>query len=423
MICRNCKKNKFLKLSNIGYQPISSIFLKNKKKIKNYSLDLFKCKSCDLVQLSKIPNLKDMYGSDYGYKTSVSKLMVNHLREKFVRLKKLNILKKNSNILDIGSNDGTFLNFFVNKEKNLNLYGIDPSASAFLQDYRKKIKIIVDFFNQKTAKKFFGNKKNIKFSLIASFAMFYDVEDPNSFCKNISNILDKDGIWALEFSYFPLLLKNLTYDQICHEHVVYYTLSTFNKIIKKNNLKIIDFSINEINGGSIEVICAKKTSKHKSKSKKIIKILNEEKSITQRDYDRFNLRVETSKSNLLLFLKNQKKGDVIGYGASTKGNVILNYCGVTHKNISYICDANPSKLGKFTPGSHINIISKERMRKINPKYLLVLIWSFRTEVIKQEKEFIKKGGKLIFPLPVFHIVDKENYSKYLKEDFSIYSFA
>ena len=423
MICRNCEKNKFLKLSNIGYQPISSIFLKNKKKIKNYSLDLFKCKICDLVQLSKIANLKDMYGSEYGYKTSVSKLMINHLKEKFIRLKKLNILKKNSNILDIGSNDSTFLNFFINTSDNLNLYGIDPSASAFIENYNKKIKIIIDFFNQKTVKQYFRNNKTIKFSLITSFAMFYDVEDPNTFCRDISNILEKNGIWILEFSYFPLLLKNLTYDQICHEHVVYYTLNTFNKIIKKNNLKIIDFSINEINGGSIEVICAKKNSKHKTKNKKINEILKKEKLITQRDYDRFNLRVETSKKNLLLFLKNQKKSDVIGYGASTKGNVILNYCGVTNKNISYICDANPSKIGKFTPGSYIDIISKERMRKINPKYLLVLIWSFKTEVIKQEKEFIKKGGKLIFPLPVFHIVDKDNYLKYLKKDFSIFSFT
>ena len=423
MICRNCERNKFLKLSNIGYQPISSIFLKNKKKIKNYSLDLFKCKICDLVQLSKIANLKDMYGSEYGYKTSVSKLMINHLKEKFIRLKKLNILKKNSNILDIGSNDSTFLNFFINTSDNLNLYGIDPSASAFIENYNKKIKIIIDFFNQKTVKRYFRNNKTIKFSLITSFAMFYDVEDPNTFCRDISNILEKNGIWILEFSYFPLLLKNLTYDQICHEHVVYYTLNTFNKIIKKNNLKIIDFSINEINGGSIEVICAKKNSKHKTKNKKINEILKKEKLITQRDYDRFNLRVETSKKNLLLFLKNQKKSDVIGYGASTKGNVILNYCGVTNKNISYICDANPSKIGKFTPGSYIDIISKERMRKINPKYLLVLIWSFKTEVIKQEKEFIKKGGKLVFPLPIFHIVDKDNYSKYLKEDFNIYSFT
>ena len=135
MICRNCKKNKFLKLSNIGYQPISSIFLKNKEKIKNYSLDLFKCESCDLVQLSKIANLKDMYGPDYGYKTSVSKLMINHLREKFIRFKKLNILRKNSNILDIGSNDGTFLNFFVNKKNNLNYTNYPTSFPIERLDY------------------------------------------------------------------------------------------------------------------------------------------------------------------------------------------------------------------------------------------------------------------------------------------------
>ena len=133
--------------------------------------------------------------------------------------------------------------------------------------------------------------------------------------------------------------------------------------------------------------------------------------------------MENSKKNLQLFLKNQNKKDVIGYGASTKGNVILNYCNINNKNISFVCDANPSKLGKFTPGSHIEIISKDKMRKIKPKYLIVLIWSFRTEVIKQEKEFIENGGKLIFPLPVFHVVDKENYKRYLKEDFTLFSFA
>ena len=133
--------------------------------------------------------------------------------------------------------------------------------------------------------------------------------------------------------------------------------------------------------------------------------------------------MENSKKSLQLFLLSQNKKDIIGYGASTKGNVILNYCNLNYKNISYICDANPSKEGKFTPGSHIKIISKNKMRKIKPKYLIVLIWSFRAEVIKQEKKFIEDGGKLIFPLPIFHIVDKENYKKYLKEDFSLYSFS
>ena len=130
------------------------------------------------------------------------------------------------------------------------------------------------------------------------------------------------------------------------------------------------------------------------------------------------MRIQTSKKNIQLFLSNIKKSEIIGYGASTKGNVILNYCGITQKNLSYICDANPSKLKKLTPGSNISIISKEKMRKINPKYLLVLIWSFRSEVISQEKKFIMKGGKLLFPLPNLHVVDKDNYRNYLEKDFN-----
>ncbi len=422
MICRNCKKKKFKKICKIGKQPMSSIFLKKIFKIKNYSLDLYKCLNCNLVQLSKIPNLKDMYGPEYGYKTSVSNLMVNHLKNKIVKLSKYGVFKNKTQILDIGSNDGTFLNFFSHINKKISLYGIDPSAGAFLENYKQGINLIIDFFNKKTVWQNFVKKK-IKFSLITSYAMFYDIEEPNEFCKDISKILNNDGIWTVEFSYFPLLLKNLTYDQICHEHCIYYSLSTFKKIISKNNLKIIDFTLNEINGGSIEVICAKKNSKFKVNSKKINSLIKSENKITTKDFDKFNLRMENSKKNLQLFLVNQNKNDVIGYGASTKGNVILNYCGITNKNLSYICDANPSKEGKFTPGSQIKIISKSRMRNLKPKYLIVLIWSFRSEVIKQEKKFIENGGKLIFPLPVFHVVDRENYKKYLKEDFKIYSFS
>tara|TARA_X000000950_G_C13890366_1_gene650589 strand:+ start:280 stop:1551 length:1272 start_codon:yes stop_codon:yes gene_type:complete len=423
MICRNCKNKKFDKISKIGRQPISSLFLNKKKHIKNFSLDLFKCKKCDLVQLSKIPNLKDMYGPEYGYKTSVSNLMVKHLENKILDLKKFGVFKGKTNILDIGSNDGTFLNFFEKKKQNrYGLYGIDPSASAFLDNYSENINIIIDFFNKKTVKKNFLDNK-IKFSLITSYAMFYDIEEPNDFCKDIAKLLSDDGIWSLEFSYFPLLLKNLTYDQICHEHCVYYSLDTFNKIISKNNLKILDFNFNEINGGSIEVKCAKKNSKFKSKSEKINSIIKQERKISLKDFEKFNLRMENSKKNLQLFLNNQKKEKVVGYGASTKGNVILNYSQITNKHLSYICDANASKEGKYTPGSHIQIISKSKMRKLKPKYLVVLIWSFRSEVIKQEKKFLRDGGKLIFPLPVFHVVDKENYKKYLKEDFKIFSFS
>ena len=417
MSCKNCKSRSLKKIINIGNQPLSSHFYPKKiNKLKNYSLDLYICQKCNLVQFKSLPKLDHMYGLNYGYRTSLSPLMIDHMKKKFLRNKN-DLIKKKCNILDIGCNDGTFLNFFK-KFKNVNLYGIDPSAEKFKQYHSKKINLIVDYFERNKIQKRF---KNINFELITSFAMFYDIEDPNSFCNDINKLLTKNGKWILELSYFPLLLQNLTYDQICHEHVTYYTLTTFENIIKKNGLKILDFSLNSINGGSIEIICSKKNAKHSPNIKKINLQKNFEKKINQESYHNFNRRVSNVKKTLNLFLE-KNKGKVIGYGASTKGNIVLNHCGIDDKKLKYICDANPYKFNRFTPGSNIKIISKQKMRSLKPKFLLVLIWSFRKEVIQQEKNFLNKGGKLIFHLPMLHIVDKSNYKYFMNNDFKSFSF-
>ena len=251
--------------------------------------------------------------------------------------------------------------------------------------------------------------------------MFYDIADPNKFCNDIENLLKPDGKWILELSYFPLLLENLTYDQICHEHVTYYTLNTFEKVANNNNLKILDFRFNNINGGSIEITCAKKSSKHLSKKVKINKQKEIEKKITNQSYKKFNERIENVKILLNEFLSNSNN-EIIGYGASTKGNIVLNHCNINFKKLKYICDANPYKYNRYTPGSNIKIISKKEMRKKKPKILLVLIWSFRKEVIKQELKFIKNGGKLLFHLPMFHIVDKNNYMNFMNSNFESFSY-
>ncbi len=424
MKCRNCRKKNFKKILNLGFQPISSLFYKSRKrKLKSYPLDLYKCNYCDLIQFSKLAPLDDMYGSTYGYRTSLSKYMINHMKKKFEKFNNFKYLKKKSNLLDIGSNDGTFLNFFAKKRKDLSLFGMDPSSEKFSNYYNKKINLISDYFSKKKLD-IYLNKINFKkkFNLITSFAMFYDIEDPNSFTKDIFNLLDKNGIWISEFSYFPLLLKNLTYDQICHEHVTYYTLNTFKQIAEKNGFKIIDVSFNEINGGSIEVICAKKGSNHYSNLSKIQKVLDDEKKINNESYLNLSKRIANVKNFLKILLSNIDSKKIIGYGASTKGNIVLNHCGINQKHLKYICDENPYKFGRYTPGSNIKIISKKEMRKRKPKYLLVLIWSFRSEVIKQEIKFIKNGGKLIFHLPMLHIIDKTNYQKFLNKDFSDFSY-
>ena len=417
MSCKNCKSRSLKKIIYIGNQPISSHFYTKKKhRLKNYSLDLYVCQKCNLIQFKSLPKLDDMYGLNYGYRTSLSPLMIEHMKNKFLENKN-ELIKKKTYILDIGCNDGTFLNFFK-KFKNVNLYGVDPSAEKFKRYHSKKINLVVDYFERKKIQKKF---KDINFDLITSFAMFYDVEDPNSFCKDINNLLTKNGKWILELSYFPLLLQNLTYDQICHEHVTYYTLTTFENIIKKNGLKILDFNLNNINGGSIEIICSKKTAKHSPNKKKINLQKNFEKKINCKSYQNFNNRVRNIKKTLNLFLK-KNKGKVIGYGASTKGNIVLNHCGIDSKKLKYICDANTYKHNRFTPGSNIKIISKQKMRTLKPKFLLVLIWSFRKEVIQQEKNFINDGGKLIFHLPKFHIVDKSNYKSFMNNDFKSFSY-
>jgi NDP-4-keto-2,6-dideoxyhexose 3-C-methyltransferase len=419
MTCKNCKSPKLKKVIKIGKQPISSHFYQQKKtNLRTYSLDLYECQRCKLVQLKNIPKLDDMYGLNYGYRTSLSPLMINHMKEKADIIKKDKILKKDSNILDIGSNDGTFLNF-LSKNKKINLFGMDPSAKKFAQYYDPKINLIVDYFEKKKIQNKINN--DIKFSLITSFAMFYDIADPNKFCNDIENLLKPDGKWILELSYFPLLLENLTYDQICHEHVTYYTLNTFEKVANNNNLKILDFRFNNINGGSIEITCAKKSSKHLSKKVKINKQKEIEKKITNQSYKKFNERIENVKILLNEFLSNSNN-EIIGYGASTKGNIVLNHCNINFKKLKYICDANPYKYNRYTPGSNIKIISKKEMRKKKPKILLVLIWSFRKEVIKQELKFIKNGGKLLFHLPMFHIVDKNNYMNFMNSNFESFSY-
>ena len=420
MYCRNCNSLKLKRIVNMGKQPISSIFYRSiKKKLHKYSLDLFICKVCTLVQFKKSTPIKEMYGLNYGYQSNLSQSMIKHLEKKFLFLKK-NFLKRKSSILDIGSNDGTFLNLFG---KNSFLVGIDPSIKKFYKNYKKNIITINNYFSFKNIKKnIFNKNQESKFDLISSFAIFYDIEDPNSFCSDINKLLKKDGIWVVEFSYLPLMLKNLTFDQICHEHVTYYSLTVFNEIIKNNNLKIVNIKLNEINGGSIEIICSKKDSKFKEKKKKLEKIFKDENKINFKSFKNFENQIKKSNNLFKTFIKKIKSKKIEGYGASTKGNIVLNHFKITNKIVPFICDANKFKKGRFTPGTNIKIITKEKMRLNNPDYLLVLIWPFRSEVIKEEINYIKKGGSLVFLLPRFHIINKFNYRNFIKKDFKSMSY-
>ncbi len=400
--CRSCKSKKLYYLFSLGDHYFTGIFPQNKNTtVPKGKLTLLMCKNCSLVQLSENFNLNKMYGNNYGYRTGLNLSMVNHIKEKVNYLKNKFEINNEDLVLDIGSNDGTLLKFF---NKN-NLIGIDPTISKFSKYYPKKIKKIANFFSKKNLDKIL-NKKKIK--LITSIAMFYDLPDPISFAKDIYNILDDEGIWHLEQSYSGYMLKNLAYDTICHEHAEYYSLKSIKYIFDKSNLKIIDIKFNEINGGSFAISVAKKNSKRKTNKLIIKKILNYEKNNkinTIFMYKNFFKKINNEKTKLIKLLVNLKNKNktIFGYGASTKGNVILQFCNLKDKQIKFICDVNKDKENCYTPGSKIKIINEKLAKKLKPDYYIVFPWHFKNFILNKEKLLIENKTKFIFPLPKLRI--------------------
>ena len=401
--CRCCKSSNLKFTFSLGNQYLTGIFPKNKQhKISKGLLALVLCENCKLLQLQNSFNNFEMYGENYGYMSSLNKSMFTHLKYKVEKLKKRLSLKSNDTIIDIGSNDGTFLSFFP---KNLNLIGVDPTISKFSKFYRKDIVKIPEFFSGDILQK----KIKKKAKLITSIAMFYDLEDPVNFARDIHELLDDDGIWHLELSYMPSMIKNISYDTICHEHLEYYSLTSIKYILDKADLKIIDIEFNDINGGSFALSVAKKKSSYLEDKKIVNWLLSKENTLKVNEFKsfiNFFKKCEEQKKILVDLLKNLKdmKKKVYGYGASTKGNVILQFCNINSNLIRYIGEVNKYKYNKFTPGSNIKIISEKNLRNLKPDYLLVLPWHFKNFILNKEKKYLNQGVKFIFPLPDIEII-------------------
>lgn len=398
--CRSCKSKNLTRVYSLGKQSLTGIFPpKKNSKVTVGQLSMVLCNKCKLLQLENNFNPNEMYGDNYGYMSSLNKSMVSHLKLKSQQLKSNYNLNNNDNILDIGSNDGTFLSFF---NKKLNLFGCDPTIKKFSKYYRKDIKQIPDFFSSKLF-------VNTKFKLITAISMFYDLPEPLKFAREINSILAKDGVWHIELSYMPMMIKNISYDTICHEHLEYYSLHSIKYLLDKAGLKIINLSFNQTNGGSIALDVSKKSSKYKKCEYLISWILKSEKLNRYNTIKRqkeFFKACKTHKILLKRLIKNLKEEgkSIYGYGASTKGNVLLQYCKFNSNEIKYIGEVNKFKFNKFTPGSKIKIISEHKLKKMKPDYLLVLPWHFKDNIIKKEKAFLNSGGKLLFPLPDIEII-------------------
>lgn len=427
--CRICGNPHLKTIIDLGSQPLSGVFPRPEVPDPSQSpLHLVRCDTqakpgaCGLVQLLHTAELKEMYGTTYGYYSSISPTMVRHLEAKVSGLVELAKPKPGEIVLDIGCNDGTLLNAY-GTSAGLTRIGMDPSSRKFASHFQPDIRVAYDFFSESGARTLIGDKSC---KIISSIAMFYDLDDPMKFMRDIRALLAKDGIWAVELSYLPLLLKQLTYDQICHEHVTYLGLRHMDWMMKSNGLKILDVTFNDVNGGSFYIIAGRDDGPYAPQARKIQTILDEEAALdTDAPFARMRNRILLHREDVRSFFSLMKAAGrpVHGYGASTKGNIVLNYCGLGAGDIVAIGDRNPEKDGLVTPGSRIPIIAHEKLRERGADCLFVLIWHFRDEIIRDEMAFLKRGGKLVFDLPRLHIVDASNYERYLDHSFEDLAYS
>lgn len=405
--CRICKNKNLISILNLGKQSLTGVFPKiNEPEPSIGELELVKChglNACGLIQLSRSFDLNEMYGENYGYRSSLNNTMLIHLRKIVEKIKNIVSLENGDLIVDIGSNDGTTLSFY--DEKKYNLVGIDPTAERFKQYYNDNIQIISDFFSNEIVNQ---NQFNNKAKIITSFAMFYDLEDPIEFAKSISDLIDKkEGLWILEQSYLPSMLSQNAYDTICHEHLEYYSLKQIQWILDNSDMKLIDVELTDTNGGSFVIYCSHKESKYKENIDKIKSVQNFEANLKLDEkeiYDIFYKNILKSKDNLINFIreKKQKNEKVCAIGASTKGNVILQFCNISTNDLDYIGEINEEKFGSVTPGTNIPIISEKEVLDSDCRYLLILPWHFKNFFINSKKF---KNKTLIFPLPKLEIID------------------
>ncbi|MEW6481513.1 MAG: class I SAM-dependent methyltransferase [bacterium] len=412
--CRICGNTDLVSLLNLGEQTLTGVFPRSKDQlITKGPLELVKCQedkdgnSCGLLQLRHSYDLNELYGENYGYRSALNKSMVDHLQGKIKKILNMIHLAPGDLILDIGSNDGTLLKAYPHD--GLILVGIDPTGKKFKGYYPDYIQLISDFFSAGIVKQNFGKKKA---KIITSIAMFYDLEAPMDFMRQVYEVLADDGIWVFEQSYMPTMLEMNAYDTICHEHLEYYCLKQIKWMTDRIGFKIIDVEFNDVNGGSFSITVAKPNSSYKECTSRVDEILSNEENIglnTLKPYQEFKQRTFKHRDKLRQFIKKIKANNklMLGYGASTKGNVILQFCNITEEDIPFMAEVNEDKFGCFTPGTNIPIISEKKAKKMKPDYFLVMPWHFKKNFLVREKKYLDNGGKLVMPLPKVEIINKQ----------------
>jgi len=402
--CRISGSTNLITVLSLGEQYLTGVFPRSPgETITRGQLDLVWCPDSGLLQMKQSYSLDEMYGDNYGYRSGLNNSMVRHLRNKVRMLEKLVDLDRNDLVIDIGSNDATLLKAFSGKHRKL---GIDPTGKKFREYYTEDTELIPDFFSAEIFRKYYPAGKA---KIITSIAMFYDLESPADFVRDIEACLAPDGIWHFEQSYMPSMLRSNSYDTVCHEHLEFYSFKVVKNLLENCGLRVVDVQMNAINGGSFAVTACKKKAGYRSNQPIIDWMIRQEDDMgldTPKPYRDFEERVFRHRKNLMELIQaltaDGKK--VFGYGASTKGNVLLQFCGLTTKEIPFIAEVNEQKFGSFTPGTLIPIIPEAEAHAMKPDYFLVLPWHFKNSIIEREQKFLEQGGKFIFPLPEIEIL-------------------
>ena len=395
--CLLCKGSNLASLFNVGNLYVSNFVKKKdiKKGVKS-PLNLLYCKNCTLIQLSHIAPQELMYKRFYWYKSGVTRIMKDALKNIYTESLKHIRLKKKDVVLDIGANDGTLLKYY--KKNNFITIGCEPANNLKKELSKNCNHVINNFWSYSELKKILVRKKINKPKIITAIGMFYDLEDPNKFINDAAKSLDDKGIFIAQLMCLKSMIKQNDLGNICHEHIEFYSLKSLKHLFEKNGMEIFKIEENDINGGSYRIYCRKY-------NKGSIKLQNENVLKLMKDFVK---RVKTNKEKIVKFINNKLRDNkkIYLYGASTKGNTFLQYYKLDHKKIPLAAERTPSKWGRYTIGTGIKIISENEARKLNPDYFLVTPWAFIKEFIKREKNWLKKGGKFIVPFPKLKIIKR-----------------
>jgi hypothetical protein len=393
---------------HFGKQYLASHFVRDNTEhpLSNLKvpLSVVLCRSCGLLQLQETVDRQVLF-RDYFYRSGTNPMMYAALKDIVGDISKKIDLKLGDYILDIGCNDCTMLSLFSNE---YNRIGVEPSTNINWDGVDPSIHIVNNFFSQRDVLMVTNGSLC---RAVTSIAMFYSVEDVNTFTSEVKSILALDGVWCIQASYLPAIIKSMSFYDICHEHLYYFTLKVLNELMERNGLSIYDASTNDVNGGSLRVFVTHKEL-DKSKTDHFYKLLEEEQNMRlsdQETYQNFFKSIGEMKQKIISYMRYEAENGnlIIGLGASTKGNMLLQFFEIDNNLLPYISERNPEKVSLRTLGTDIGLISEEQAHALKPSCMIVLIWPFKEEIIRRESLYLQSGGKLLFPMPYCHIVTKD----------------